>query len=141
MDKVSIFSHTAYTDNGNPYQKTNMGKIIGAGSGILVSGSLCLMFKNHAKDHINKTQKKYPTEIARQNYRRGAYITYFAMLAVISYAIFLIGDLIGGIVNKSRRNSADNPDDYTDDNVDNDADTYDEQVGLDDNPTSQWFVH
>lgn len=101
MDKVSIFSHTAYTNNGNPYQKTNIGKAISVGTGLVSSGILYI----GAKNKLNEACKDMTIEIKRASL--------FALgfeVAIVFLGEFLTGVLIDSLINKSRKKLADNID-------------------------------
>ena len=105
------FKKKAYTDNGNPYDKTNTGKIIGGS----VVGAFCLTkFYINRKDLIQTRDfMKIMHEVTgTKNPKRVANITTVICLGFLTLALSGIGALFGGIFdyinNKQKREIADN---------------------------------
>ena len=105
------FKKKAYTDNGNPYDKTNTGKIIGSS----VVGAFCLTkFYINRKDLIQTRDimKTMHEVTGTKNPKRVANITTVICLGFLTLAFSGIGALFGGIFdyinNKQKKEIADN---------------------------------
>lgn len=100
ISKVS-FGSNAYTDKGNQYNKTNMGKKIGTVG--LAAGTTALSV-------IGGGFKKETIELASKTLgSKGKYLGMFVLGLAMWTAIGTgVGAIVDAVINKTRKNKADN---------------------------------
>lgn len=98
MSKVSFNGKIAYTTDGNPYEKTNTGKKVFAGIGVLAAGFQAYKYKKAVDENL----KELSNQAKKTN---GIFVA--LIMALIVGSNIATGAIVDYFINKSRQKTAD----------------------------------